>query len=66
MSYYPEPENQIQIRNKVKLELDLLKSNYATKKDFTALKAKVGKLDINKFVNVPVSLHNLSRWFRYW
>ena len=28
-------------------------SDRAAKKDFTALKAEVGKLDINKLVNVP-------------
>ena len=30
------------------------------KKDFIALKAEVGKLDINKRVNVPISLNNLK------
>ena len=58
MSYYSEPDSNI--RDKVKLVLNL--SNYATKKnqnmlqdladkkDFIALKAEAGKLDINKLL----------------
>ena len=71
MSYYPETDSHI--RHKVKAVLDL--SSYATKKldlatgvdtsdltakkDFIALRAEVGKLDI-KLVNVPTSLNNLK------
>ena len=32
----------------------------AAKKDFIALKAQVDKLDINKLVNIPISLNNLE------
>ena len=32
----------------------------AAKKKFIALKTKVKKLDINKFVNVPTSFNNLK------
>ena len=35
-------------------------SDLAAKKDFIALKADVGKLDINKLVNVPTSFNNLK------
>ena len=47
----------------------LKKKNYATdintsvldaKKDFIVLKAEIDKLDINKRVNVPISLNNLK------
>ena len=57
-SYYPEPDSRI--RDKVKVVLDL--SNYATKNEkksnFSALKAEVHKLDINKLVNVPTGFDN--------
>ena len=73
MSYYPEPV--IHITYKVKVVLDLsnyaLKKelDYATgvdtsdlagKKNFIALKAEVGKLDINKLANVPTSLNDFK------
>ena len=73
MSYYPEPV--IHITCKVKVVLDLsnyaLKKelDYATgvdtsdlagKKNFIALKAEVGKLDINKLANVPTSLNDFK------
>ena len=55
MSYYPEPKSHI--RDKVKVVLDfidfLLDFLY-----FIALKAEVDKLDINKYVNVLISLNN--------
>ena len=35
-------------------------SDSAAKGDFIALKGEVGKLDINKFVNVPTNLNNLK------
>ena len=72
MRHYPEPDSHI--RDKVKVILD--SSNYASKKtdhatgintsgldakkDFIALKAEVNKLDINKRVDVPISLNNLK------
>ena len=72
MRHYPEPDSHI--RDKVKVILD--SSNYASKKtdhatgintsvwdakkDFIALKAEVDILDINKRVNVPISLNNLK------
>ena len=73
MSYYPQPDSNV--RNKIKLELDLYKiatkkelylatgvgtCDLAAKKDFIALKAQVDKLDIAKLVNVPTSLNNLK------
>ena len=73
MSYYPEPDSHI--RDKVKVVLDLSNyvtkkelehatgidtSDLAAKKDFIALKAEVGKLNINKLVNVPTTLNNLK------
>ena len=73
MSYYPEPDSHI--RDKVKVVLDLSNytirkeldhaagldtSDLAAKKDFSALKAEVDKLDIKKLVNVPTSLNNLK------
>ena len=73
MSYYPEPA--IHIRYKIKVVLDLsnyaLKKelDYATgvdtsdlagKKNFIALKAEVGKLDINKLANVPTNLNDFK------
>ena len=73
MSYYPEPA--IHIRYKIKVVLDLsnyaLKKelDYATgvdtsdlagKKNLIALKAEVGKLDINKLANVPTSLNDFK------
>ena len=73
MSYYPEPA--IHVRYKVKVVSDLsnyaLKKelDYATgvdtsdlagKKNFIALKAEVGKLDINKLANVPTSLNDFK------
>ena len=74
MSYYPQPGSHI--RDKVKVVLDLSNyatkkelehavgidtSDLAAKKDSTALKAEVDKLDINKLTNVLISLNNLSR-----
>ena len=35
-------------------------SGLDAKKDFIVLKAEVNKLDINKRVNVPISLNNLK------
>ena len=35
-------------------------SNLASKRDFIALKAEVGKLDINKLVNLPSGLNNFN------
>ena len=73
MSYYPEQDSHI--RNKVKVVLDLSNyatkkelehatsvdtSDLAAKKHFIALKVEVGKLDINKLVNVPTTLNNLK------
>ena len=72
MPHYPEPDSHV--RDKVKVILE--SSNYTTKKtdhatginafvldakkDFIALKPEVDKLDINKRVNVPISLNNLK------
>ena len=71
MTYYPEPD--CHIRDKVKVILDSSNyatekeldhdtgvdiSDWAAKKDFTALKTEVDKLNINILVNVPT-----SRWY---
>ena len=73
MSYNSEPDSHI--RDKVKVVLDLPyystkkeldhasgvdTSDLTAKKDFTALKAEVDKLDINKLMNVPTSLNNVK------
>ena len=73
MSYYLEPDSYI--RDNVKVVLDLSNyatkeelddatgvdtSDLGAQKDFIALKAEVGKLDINKLVNFPTSLSNLK------
>ena len=73
MGYYPEPDSHI--KNKIKVILNLsnyatkkkLKnaasvetSDLAAKKDFSALKSEVDKLEINKFVNVPTSFNKLK------
>ena len=74
MRHYPEPDSHI--RDKVKVILDSSnytskkKKDHATgiintsvldaKKDFIVLKAEIDKLDINKRVNVPISLNNLK------
>ena len=73
MSYYPEPDSHIRDKAKIVLELSnyatkeeldhatgIDTSDLAPKKDFIALKAEVGKLDINKLVIVPTSLNNLK------
>ena len=67
MSYYPEPDSHIKDKVKVVIELsnyatkkevehatDIEGSNLATKKDFIALKAEVGRLTINKIDNVQL------------
>ena len=67
MSYYPEPDSHIKDKVKVVIYLsnyatkkevegatDIEGSNLATKKDFFALKAEVGRLDINKIDNVQL------------
>ena len=69
-SYYPEPDDRI--RDKVKVVLDLLNLlqknnsmmqqvlyNEVAKRDFIALKVDIGKLGINKLLNVPCGLNNL-------
>ena len=71
---YPKPDSHI--RDKVEVALDLSNyaskreldhvtsvdtSDLAAKEDFTTFKAEFDKLDINKLVNVPVSLNNLKR-----
>ena len=64
MSYYPEPDSQV--RDKV-MRLKKLNdatgvdtSNLTAKRDFIAMKAEVGKLDINKLVIALTSLKNLK------
>ena len=73
MSYYSEPDSHI--RNKVKVVLQLSNyatekelehalgvniPDLAAKKYFFALKAEIGKLDINILFNIPTSLNNLK------
>ena len=38
----------------------MIKADLADKKVFIALKAEIGKLNINKLTNVPASLNNLK------
>ena len=65
MSYNPEPDSHIIDKVKIVLDLsnystkselghviDVHTSDLAAKKDFIALNSKVGKLDINKLVNI--------------
>ena len=71
--YFLEPDTHI--RNKVKVLLDLSNYatkkeleyavgvdtlDLAAKKDFIALKAEVGKLEISKLVNVPTGFDDLK------
>ena len=73
MSYYPESDSHI--RDEVEVVIDLSNYaaktelehaagvdtfDLAAEQNFIALKAGVGKLDINKLVNVPTSLNNLK------
>ena len=71
MSYYAEPDSHTRVKVKLVLGLssDGTKSEFehaagvdtsdlAAKKDLTALKAGVDKLDISELVNVPSSLNN--------
>ena len=67
MSYYPEIDNDI--RDKVKVVLDLTNyinacsidtSDLAAKKDLIAFKADVDKLKITKLTNVSTSLNNFK------
>ena len=74
MSYHPEPNSHIRDKVKVVL-LDLWNyaakekveratgidtSDLTSKKDLIALKAEVNKLEINKVINVSISLNNLK------
>ena len=67
MSYYPEIDSDI--RDKVKVVLDLTNyinscsidtSDLAAKKDLIAFKADVDKLKITKLTNVSTSLNNFK------
>ena len=73
MNYYPRPDNHIRYKFKVVLDLSnqatkkqldhatgVDASDSAAKRELTALKCKVDKLDVNKLVNVPTSLNNLK------
>ena len=73
MSYFPEPGSHIKDKDKVVSDLSnsttkkgldhatsIDTSELAAEKGFIALKGKVGKLDINKLVNVATSLNNLK------
>ena len=73
MSYYPEPDSYITGKVKVvlyfwnyttkkKLEYatDVDTPDLAAKKEFIVSKAKVGRLDNNKLVNVSISSNNLK------
>ena len=72
MSYYPQQDSNIRYKVKVvpdqskttKYKLDSATGvdtpDLAVKKDFTCFKAEVGKLDINKLVNIPTNLNNLK------
>ena len=71
MIYYPELDSQINKNVKIKLDLSnydskielegstgIDTSNLASKGDFIDLKVEVGKLDINKLVNVLNGMNN--------
>ena len=73
MIYYPELDSQINKNVKIKLDLSnydskielegstgIDKSNLASKGDFIDLKVEVGKLDINKLVNVLNGMNNVK------
>ena len=73
MIYYPELESQINKNVKIKLDLSnydskielegstgIDTSNLASKGDFIDLKVEVGKLDINKLVNVLNGMNNVK------
>ena len=79
MSYFPEPGSHIKDKDKVVSDLSNSTtkkgldhatatdtSELAAEKGFIALKRKVGKLDINKLVNVATSLNNLKTKVDYW
>ena len=74
MSYHPEPDSHIRDKVKVVL-LDLWNyaakekvehatgidtSDLTAKRDLIALKAEGNKLEINKVINVSISLNNLK------
>ena len=48
------------MKKKLKHARNVDTSDLVAKKDSTALKAEVDKLEINKFVNVTTSLNNLK------
>ena len=73
MIYYPELDSQINKNVKIKLDLSnydskielegstgIDTSNLASKGDFIDLKVEVGKLDINKLVNVLNGVNNVK------
>ena len=73
MIYYPELDSQINKNVKIKLDLSnydskielegstgIDTSNFASKGDFIDLKVEVGKLDINKLVNVLNGMNNVK------
>ena len=73
MTYYPELDSQINKNVKIKLDLSnydskielegstgIDTSNLASKGDFIDLKVEVGKLDINKLVNVLNGMNNVK------
>ena len=69
MSSYPEPERhitdklkqyytqQIMLLKRIRNDTGIDASGLAAKKDVIAVKAKVGKVDIDKLVNVPTSFN---------
>ena len=69
MSSYPEPERhitdklkqyqtqQIMLLKRIRNDTGIDASDLAAKKDVIAVKAKVGKVDIDKLVNVPTSFN---------
>ena len=73
MIYYPELDSQINKNVKIKPDLSnydskielegstgIDTSNLASKGDFIDLKVEVGKLDINKLVNVLNGMNNVK------
>ena len=48
------------LKNNYSILQGLIQADLAAKKDFIALKAEVGKLDISKLVKVPTSFNDLK------
>ena len=79
INYCPETDSYIREKVRVVLHLsnyasktklehatEIDTSDLAAKRDFVALKAEVGKLDINKQFQLVWMIKNKKRWLRCW